>query len=523
MKIVYAQLVKDLRLNLTLLLALWSLLALSFLLLLNNILSNSSSSNLLNALPMIAYAFTASIYVQDGSSDIHAFWRTLPISALQISIAKFALVFIFIVVPVVTVHWLSLQHLPLNLPKIQVVEPLAWFTMINLAIGLLGAVCGANRAKFIFFFVVGFWLLVALSFWVSSRYGIELPRYDGTTSIVILSSAIGFLLGAHWACYQRQGFKFQLSVVTIALLATGFASASSGAWFYTTYSPQPFKEIRVERLSSKQAKLYRYESHRFDETETSLIAKIHLPRHVQENFILRSQSQLNGAEMGRIYDGFNYGFDRGLFNLAHTKLGFATNDDRRFKEAELHLGSIEQIDWDKVARPSADIDIRVNFIEPQITMVADIPFGGGGEINFRDQIFNIGTKTFSNSRFVISVKGITRTDLMMGVVLYNPVLKEIVLTASYRVNESVATYLNRPKLQYLGTEWQASTRPMPNDVNRESSTGYTIISKSPSKEWLENARIKVYQTDLSVPVSRQLKFSSVNLSELPLAPPGFNY
>lgn len=525
MNMIFAQLKKDFRLNKTLLLTLWALLAFSMVLPLNSVLSNSGYGYLLQALPILTYIFTASIYAQDGSSDIHAFWRMRSISALQISLAKFALVFIFIIVPVVTVHWFSLQRLSINLPHVQVVEPLAWFTLVSLAIGLLGAVCGAYRAKFILFFVVVFWLLSIISIWASSRVGIGIPSYEGMWSIVILVSVIALLLAAHWACYLRQGFKFQITIAATTLLVTWFASAISGAWFYTVYSTQPLEVLGIDNLTNNQVSLYRYESHSFDETETVLFAKIRLPKQVQENFIITSLTRLSGAEIYRIHRGAHSGFDRGVFNLAHTKLGFAANQDRKFENPIVELARIKEQHSSLMKQSPTDVNIGINFIEPQITIVADIPFKGGAEITFRDQVFKISTKVFNNSSFVISLKGVffrdtskvySPNELMMNVVLYNPILKEISLTREGGGSRStVRPYLNRPQLRNIRAEWKLNTWAMPHK-RWKSSTGYTIISKPPSKEWLEEARIKVYKTDLSVPVTRTLKFDRVDLADLPL-------
>ena len=68
MNMIFAQLKKDLRLNKTLFLTLWALLAFSMVLPLN-----SEYRYLLLTLPMLALIFIALIYAQDGSSDIHAF------------------------------------------------------------------------------------------------------------------------------------------------------------------------------------------------------------------------------------------------------------------------------------------------------------------------------------------------------------------------------------------------------------------------------------------------------------------
>ena len=464
-----------------------------------------------DSLKLIALVLTVSIYTIDNS-DPNSHWRTLPVSALQLCLAKLLLVFLFIILPTVVSHWIVVKSLIQEPHQYWVLEPLIHFLNFILCAALVGATF--NRSKPILFIVclILYVALVLINGWVSAHFHTIslLPIFEGDHATILSIGMNVLLLMSLWFIYLRRSITYNIPVAALALLSCWFLFQMIGPWVTTSSSPQSTQLTEQASLTARDVQFKFFES--FESSlsaspEYELRAVISPLKAKLQNYVFTARGHLSNQAGFKRYFGspgsYKSGFDGGEFTFVHTQLGFASEKDRRFNVVYLaHIDDLKQDRWNKSA---STLNMQLTYSEPVVSIIADEPALANSELSYQNHKFLLNSQILNNGTFAISFKGYSLNDLSPGMIVYRPDLKELLhIQALRRGRYSSKLILSRPKISSINSIGSPAFMPKDFHFSEGNSLGYRSLSSHPNKEWLAEARVMVYVVNYTKPIVENL-------------------
>ena len=477
-----------------------------------------------------AVGLTASIYSIDNS-DPNSHWRTLPVSALQLCLAKLLLVFLFIILPTVVSHWFVVKSLIQEPHQYWVLEPLIHFLNFNLCAALVGATFSRSKPMlFIVCLMLGLALEFFYIFWLSAHFQTTslLPIFEGDHATILSIGMTVLLLIILWFIYLRRNITYNIPVAAMALLSCWFFFKTIGPWVTTSSSPQPKQLSEQASLTATDVHFNFFKSFEPSHSASSeyrMIATISPPKPELQNYVFTSRGYLsNQAGFKRYFgssdrygyfgssnrysyfgssDRYRSGFDDGEFTFVHTQLGFASEKDRRFNGVQVaYINDLKQDRWNKSA---STLNMQLTYSEPVVSIIADEPALVDSEVSYQNHKFLLNSRILNNGTLALSFKGYSLNDFFPGIIVYRPDLKELLhINVRGRVRSSSKLILSRPKISLINSIGSPIFVPKRVHFSEGNSLGYRSLSSHPNKEWLAKARVMVYIVNYTKPIVEKL-------------------
>ncbi len=490
-------------------------------------LTDTYTSSVWPLLTGLVCLFSAVIFfTQDAGLDSRAFWRVRPISGFGIWTSKLLLLFVVIVIPGAAAQWwLTGYTLGYDIWW-ATAEAAAWLLLVVFVGALAGALTGSIALSVVT--LAGIYVAVWAFFSGLTAVlgsGFMTPHREWVLWMPVIVKVS--IMAGLWLLYRYRSVRRTAPLIVIAALSAWYAIGPDPWWLNEFQKP---RSSQYKRLLETQPEILQPPDYpisaavRYVGDEempggpvVQLLAEIQLPNISIEGLSINSTARLHYPDGIQYLGRSGIAAYRGFFSLPHNASGFAAESDINIDPLYISLAEIPARSYNDIRHELAEMELELSIRESLIFDTVDVAFSENpieihGKRNYKVQVTILDS---NRMKVLIRINGLAYgRALSPWVFIYNPVNKEIYSppggggTAGGSGQREML--FARPKGFRVQNERKfdssgADVRPW--SPSERNSLGYRKISGPVGKDWLANARIKVYLSTATKPIVHTVKLT----------------